>query len=56
MNNSGGATNITSTMYFYLGGRFDYVTVHFEYLGATGGGSVGWSASIPIFNITETVE
>lgn len=56
MNKSGGATDIESTMYFYLGGQFDNVKIHFDYGGDTGGGSISWSASLPIFNITEVVE
>lgn len=56
MNRSGKVDSIESKMYFFLGGKFDNIRIHFEYGGDTGGGSVGWTVDTPVFNITETIE
>lgn len=47
-------TQQESVMYFYLGGDFEYVMIHFEYWSSAGDGI--WTAELPIFNITEIVE
>lgn len=54
MNDKGSFTDVVSVMYFYLGGQFDYVKIHFDYFGDAGDGK--WSAKVPLFNITEVVD
>lgn len=56
MNDSGDFTDVTSTQFFYLGGRFSFIRVHFDYVGDTGHGAGKWTARYPTFNIVETVE
>lgn len=54
MNDKGTFTDVESVMYFYLGGQFDYVKIHFDYFGDAGDGK--WSAKVPMFNITSVIE
>jgi len=56
MNDKGSFTNVNSSQFFYLGGKFSFIRIHFVYNGDTGKGAGNWTAKYPTFNIMDTVE
>lgn len=43
------------TFFFYLGGEFEKIVIHFDYTGASGGGSAAWHVKFPNFSCTEVI-
>lgn len=56
LDKKGDFTDRTDVMYFYLGGQFKQLTIHFDYTSTTGHGSTKWTAEYPTFKIAEVVE
>lgn len=54
-NQKGSFTNRTESVYFYIGGEFSKIKVHFDYAGETGHGSTAWHVKFPNFSIVEVM-